>query len=257
MIAKAFREAIAGLDGPTIVCTQAGNVNSGAFDPIDEIVDAAHEKGAWVHVDGAFGLWAAVSAKRRHLVRGVDKADSWATDAHKWLNVPYDSGIAIIAHPEDHFSAMSLKAAYLEKEETDREPLDWVPEFSRRARGFPIWAAIRVLGRKGLEEMIDRGSDLAARVAEKLGAVEGVEVLTTPYVNQALFRFHGPDPAGDDKLTRDVIRRVQADRVCWLSGTNWHGQEAMRFSVSGWSTTERDIDMTVESIVRCFEAAKK
>jgi glutamate/tyrosine decarboxylase-like PLP-dependent enzyme len=256
MIASKLREAIESLEGPTIVCTQAGNVNTGAFDPIDEIADIAHRKDAWVHVDGAFGLWAAVSARRRHLVEGVGKADSWATDAHKWLNVPYDCGVAIVAHPADHHGAMSLKAAYLEKQDTDREPFDWVPEFSRRARGFPIWVALRVLGRRGLEEMIDRGCDLAARAAETLGAVDGIEVLTTPVVNQALFRFHGSDTAKDDELTRDVIRRVQNDRVCWLSGTNWHGMEAMRFSVSNWSTTEKDIDMTTESIIRCFEEVK-
>ncbi|MFA6954495.1 MAG: aminotransferase class V-fold PLP-dependent enzyme [Thermoanaerobaculia bacterium] len=257
MIASKLREALERVDGPTIVCTQAGNVNTGAFDPIEEIVEAAHAKGAWVHVDGAFGLWAAVTTSRRHLVNGVATADSWATDAHKWLNVPYDSGLAIVAHPEDHFGAMSLKAEYLEKTATAlREPLDWVPEFSRRARGFALWAALRSLGRRGVTEMIDRGCDLAALTAELLRKEPGIEIVNDVVVNQTLIRFHGDDPADDDRLTRDVITRVQEDRVCWLSGTRWHDMEAMRFSVSNWSTTEQDIEMTVESIVRCYREAR-
>jgi glutamate/tyrosine decarboxylase-like PLP-dependent enzyme len=257
MIAEKLRDVLGSGEGPTIVCTQAGNVNTGAFDPIAEIVEAAHEKGAWVHVDGAFGLWAAVSPTRAHLVKGVETADSWATDAHKWLNVPYDSGLAIVAHPEDHFGAMSLKAEYLEKTATSlREPLDWVPEFSRRARGFALWAALRSLGRRGLAEMIDRCCDLAVLTAETLRKEPGIEILNDVVVNQTLIRFHGDDPADDDRLTRDVVTRVQDDRVCWLSGTRWHGLEAMRFSVSNWSTTERDIEMTVESIVRCYREAR-
>lgn len=257
MIEAKLREALRGVDGPLIVCTQAGNVNTGSFDPIAGIVEAAHEKNAWVHVDGAFGLWAAVSPTRAHLVRGVATADSWATDAHKWLNVPYDSGIAIVAHPEAHFGAMSLKAEYLEKTSTAlREPLDWVPEFSRRARGFALWAGLRSLGRRGLTEMIDRCCDLAVLAAELLRKEPGIEILNDVVVNQTLIRFHGDDPSGDDRLTREVITRVQEDRVCWLSGTRWHDKEAMRFSVSNWSTTDRDIEKTVESIVRCYRQVR-
>jgi glutamate/tyrosine decarboxylase-like PLP-dependent enzyme len=257
MIVAKLRDALRDVDGPAIVCTQAGNVNTGAFDPIAEIVETAHEKDAWVHVDGAFGLWAAVSPSRSRHVKGVSTADSWATDAHKWLNVPYDSGLAIVAHPEDHFGAMSLKAEYLEKTASAlREPLDWVPEFSRRARGFALWAGLRSLGRRGLSEMIDRCCDLATRAAELLRREPGIEILNDVVVNQTLIRFHGDDPAGDDKLTRDVITRVQDARVCWLSGTRWHEMEAMRFSVSNWSTTERDIEMTVESIVTCYGEAR-
>lgn len=257
MVAAKLRDALRGVEGPTIVCTQAGNVNTGAFDPIAEIVEAAHEKNAWVHVDGAFGLWAAVSPSREHLVKGVASADSWATDAHKWLNVPYDSGLAIVAHAEDHFGAMSLKAEYLEKTATSlREPLDWVPEFSRRARGFALWAALRSLGRHGLTEMIDRGCALARLAGELLAREPGIEILNDVVLNQTLIRFHGDDLAGDDQLTRDVIVRAQDERTCWLSGTRWHDKEAMRFSVSNWSTTERDIEMTVASIVRCYREAR-
>jgi len=257
MVAGELVKTLAGLEGPVIVCAQAGNVNTGSFDPIEEIVRAAETKKAWVHVDGAFGLWAAASPKRKHLLRGIAGADSWATDAHKWLNVPYDSGIAIVKSAEDHFGAMSLKADYIEKSVNEsREPLDWVPEFSRRGRGFALWAAIRNLGRSGIAEMIDRGADLAKFAAEKLSKEAGVEILAEIVLNQALIRFHGKNAEKDDELTREVVRRVQEDRVCWLSGTRWQGKEAMRFSVCNWSTTEKDVERSVESILKCYRAAR-
>ena len=232
-------------------------MNTGAFDPFPEIVAATHAKGWWVHVDGAFGLWAAASGRRRHLVAGLAGADSWATDAHKWLNVPYDSGLAITAHPGDHLAAMSRRAAYLQSGSA-REPLDWVPEFSRRARGFALWAALRSLGRRGLAEMIDRGCDLALRGADRLRAEPGVEILSEVVLNQVLVRFHGGgDPAEDDALTRDVVRRVQEERACWLSGTRWQGKDALRFSVSNWATREEHVDRATASIVRCFRDARR
>ena len=272
VIAAQLRDALRGHDGPTIVCAQAGNVNTGAVDPLAEVIDAAHEGAAWVHVDGAFGLWAAASPRRRGLLAGIERADSWATDAHKWLNVPYDCGLAIVADPEAHFGAMSLKAEYLEKSDgTARDPLDWTPEFSRRGRGVAVWAALASLGRDGVAALVDRCCDHAARFAELLGREPGIEVLNEVVLNQVLVRFHpesrlaneepatdapGADAPGADALTRDVVRRVQEDRVCWLSGTRWRGRDAMRISVSNWSTTAADVERSVDSIRRCYLAAR-
>ncbi|MFN2490452.1 MAG: aspartate aminotransferase family protein [Actinomycetota bacterium] len=250
----ALRDALANGQGPTIVCAQAGNVNSGAFDRFDDVCALAHEYNAWVHVDGAFGLWAAVSATRRHLVAGVEGADSWATDAHKWLNVPYDSGIAFCAHPESHHAAMSVQASYLiHAEGAERDQMDWNPEFSRRARGFAVYAAIRYLGRKGISHMIDRCCDHARRFAEVLGAAEDVEVLNDVLLNQVLVRFLAKDGDHDTK-TRAVVREVQADGTCWMSGTAWRDMAAMRISVSNWSTTEEDVERSTEAILRVASA---
>jgi glutamate/tyrosine decarboxylase-like PLP-dependent enzyme len=252
-----LREALQSCDGPTIVCAQAGNVNTGSFDPLPDIVSAARAHGAWVHVDGAFGLWAATSDRLRHHLLGVDEADSWTTDAHKWLNVPYDSGIAIVRDTAAHRAAMTLGAAYyVETAGRERDPYGWVPEASRRARGFAIYAALRVLGRAGLAELIEGSCRLARRMAERLAAEPGVEVLNEVVLNQVLVRFWGPDrdPAAGDSLTRDVISRVQADGVCWLGGTRWHDIGAMRISVSNWSTTESDIDRSAEAILRAARA---
>ncbi len=264
MDARKLRAAMRGLDGPVIVCAQAGNINTGAFDPFSEIVDAAHERSAWVHVDGAFGLWAAASPRRRELLAGGERADSWATDAHKWLNVPFDSGLAIVAHPEAHFGAMSLKAEYLEKSDGSvRDPLDWTPEFSRRGRGVAVWAALASLGRRGVEELVDRCCDHAVRFAELLAAEPGIEVLNDVVLDQALVRFHPTpgrtegDAAAADALTREVVRRVQEERVCWLSGTRWQGRDAMRISVVNWSTTTADVERSAESIVRSYRAARR
>jgi glutamate/tyrosine decarboxylase-like PLP-dependent enzyme len=250
MRSDALRAVLAESSGPTIVCAQAGNVNTGAVDPLGEICDASREVGAWVHVDGAFGMWAAASPATRQLVEGMERADSWATDAHKWLNVPYDCGLVFCAHPDDHRAAMAAGASYLvqTEESRERDELDWNPEASRRARGFPVYAAIRSLGRSGIAELVDRCCGHARRFAEALGREPGVEVLNEVVLNQALVRFL--DPGGDhDARTRDVIRRVQEDGTCWLGGTTWQGKAAMRISVSNWSTTTEDVDRSVEAIL--------
>ncbi len=220
-------------DGPTIVCAQLGNVNSGAFDPIDAIADVVAEyPGTWLHVDGAFGLWAAAAPDLRHLTKGMERAGSWSTDAHKWLNVPYDAGIVIVSDSEAHRASMMLQAAYLvAATKGERDNSDWVAEFSRRGRGFPVYAALRSLGRNGVVEMIDRCCALARRMADGLAKADGVEILNEVVLNQVLVRF-----SDDDAITRDVIRRVQEDGTCWLGGSTWHGKAVMRISVSNWST---------------------
>jgi glutamate/tyrosine decarboxylase-like PLP-dependent enzyme len=251
----ALRQILATLDGPILVCAQAGNVNSGAFDPLPEIVEAVQAKpNAWLHVDGAFGLWAAAAPGLRDRVAGLAGADSWTTDAHKWLNVPYDSGIVICRDAAAHHASMTLGASYyVETAGGERDPYNWVPESSRRARGFPIYAALRSLGRSGLAAMIERCCAIARRMADQLGRADGVTILNEVVLNQALVRFSPPggDEAAADDFTRRVIAAVQADGTCWLGGTTWHGMAAMRISVSNWSTTEADADMSVEAILRC------
>ena len=260
-----LRETLAQLrDRPVLVCAQSGNVNTGGFDPLPEIVAAVRElPNAWLHVDGAFGLWAAVSPKLRELTAGLADADSWTTDAHKWLNVPYDSGIAIVRDKAAHHAAMTLGAAYyVETQGAERDPYNWVAESSRRARGFAIYAALRELGRDGLAAMIDRCCALARRMAEGLRDAPGVTILNDVVLNQVLVRFAPPsadgsgepNPASVDAFTRDVIAAVQADGTCWLGGTTWHGMAAMRISVSNWSTTEADADLSVAAIRRCAAA---
>jgi glutamate/tyrosine decarboxylase-like PLP-dependent enzyme len=232
-------------------------VNTGAIDPVGEICEIAHRAGAWVHVDGAFGLWAAVSPVLRPLVAGVEQADSWATDAHKWLNVPYDSGLIFCAHPDAHRAAIGVaRASYLAHAgDGERDGVDYTPDHSRRARGLAVYAAIRALGRQGSADLVDRCCALARRFADRLAAVEGVEVLNEVVLNQVLVRLLAAD--GDhDRLTREVIRRVQADGTCWLGGTTWHGQAAIRISVSNWSTDESDVDRSVEAIQRCAAQAR-
>jgi glutamate/tyrosine decarboxylase-like PLP-dependent enzyme len=238
--------ALAAGDGPTIVCTQLGNVNTGSCDDVTAVADAVEGTGAWLHVDGAFGLWAAASARFGHLAAGAERADSWATDAHKWLNVPYDSGIAVCADTEAHRAAMSVQASYLEQVDADaaRDQMDWNPEFSRRARGFPIYAAIRALGREGIAGMVERCCDHAARFAELLGAEPDVEILNEVVLNQVLVRF-----GSDDELTRATVAAVQEDGTCWLSGTVWQGKAAMRISVSNWRTTEDDVERSAAAIL--------
>ena len=251
MLPAALREAIADGDGPAIVCAQAGNVNTGAFDPLDEIADIVERAGAWLHIDGAFGLWAAASPAHRHLVAGSERADSWAVDAHKWLNVPYDNGIAFCAHPDAHRAAMGVRASYLihADEGGPRDALEWGPEFSRRARGFPVYAAIRALGRVGIAELIDRCCEHARRFAEALSALPHAEVLNDVVLNQVLVRFL--EPAGDhDAHTDAVIAAVQDDGTCWLSGTTWRGMRAMRISVSSQATTGDDVEQSIEAILR-------
>jgi glutamate/tyrosine decarboxylase-like PLP-dependent enzyme len=244
MAADAATTAISETAGPLIVCLQAGNVNSGAFDPAPQIADAvAAHHNAWLHVDGAFGLWAAVSPRLRHLVEGVGRADSWSTDAHKWLNVGYDCGFVAVRDREAHRVAMSATAAYLLRSE-QREPWEWIFDSSRRARGFALYAAVRSLGRAGVQEMVERCCALASRMADQLRGADGIEVLNDVVLNQVLVRF------GVDERTREVIARVQADGTAWMGGTVWHGKAAMRISVSNWSTTEADADASVEAIVR-------
>jgi glutamate/tyrosine decarboxylase-like PLP-dependent enzyme len=233
------------LDGsPTIVCGQAGEVNTGACDDLAAIADAAEGTGAWFHVDGAFGLWAGASDQLRHLVRGVERADSWATDCHKWLNVPYDSGIAFCAHPDAHRAAMAVTASYLVMQEDPRrrDAVNWTPEFSRRARGFPVYAAIRALGREGIAELVERSCAHARLFAELLEA-SGATILNDVVLNQVLVRFR------DGETTEGVIKRVQEDGTCWLGGTEWEGEHAMRISVSGWRTTRDDVERSVAAIL--------
>jgi glutamate/tyrosine decarboxylase-like PLP-dependent enzyme len=240
----ALRAALAEGDGPAIVCAQAGEVNTGAFDPLEEIAAVARESGAWLHVDGAFGLWAAVSPGLRHLVAGIERADSWTTDAHKWLNVPYDSGIVLCAHPESHRAAMNVSASYLIQDEgvrRVRDQLDWVPEFSRRARGFAVYAALRSLGRSGVVELVERCCATARRFAERIVDVPGVELLNDVVLNQVLFRFE------NDDRTDAVLQRVQQSSRVWMSGTTWDGRKAIRLSVSNWQTGEDEADLAVEA----------
>src|SRR5688572_2984333 len=236
---EAFERTIAGMDGPLVVCAQAGNVGSGGSDPIAGMVVAARARGAWVHVDGAFGLWAAAVPELASQVTGIGTADSWTTDAHKWLNVPYDSGLAIVAHPAAHRAAMGLQASYLTRgADEQRVGMDWVPESSRRARVIPLYALFRTLGRTGIQAMIRQTVGLARRMATRLTSEPGVHVLNDIVLNQVLVRFDGDN----DDATVDVIARVQADGTCWVGGATWFGQQVMRISVSNWSTTEADID---------------
>ena len=229
---------------PTIVCGKAGEVNTGSFDDLNAIADAAAGTGAWFHVDGAFGLWAGASQELRHLVRGVERADSLTTDAHKWLNVPYDSGFAFCAHPEAHRAAIGVTASYLvhADDARERDQMDWTPEFSRRARGFAVYAAIRSLGRSGIADLVERSCAHARRFAELLEA-GGATILNDVVLNQVLVRF------GDGETTREVIRRVQENGTCWLGGTEWRGEHAMRISVSNWRTTKEDVERSVAAIL--------
>ncbi|MGH8030627.1 MAG: pyridoxal phosphate-dependent decarboxylase family protein [Arenimonas sp.] len=252
MRADDLPRVLATCDGPTIVCAQAGNVNTGAFDPLHAIGPLANAHGAWLHVDGAFGLWARASEQLAPLAVGMELADSWATDAHKWLNVPYDCGVAIVRHAQDHRDAMTSKAPYLvQTGGAERDCMDWVPEFSRRGRGVPVYATLRALGRDGVAALVDRCCAHARRFAGRLRAEPGVEVLTDVVLNQVLVRF-----ADDDATTREVITAVQRDGTCWLGGTTWHDLAAMRISVSNWATSEADVDASVEAIVRCFRATR-
>ncbi len=230
---------------PTIVCLQAGNVNTGACDDLRRGCEIAKRYGAWVHVDGAFGLWAAASASTRHLTDGVELADSWGCDGHKWLNLPYDSGFAFCAHPEDHAAAVSYTAAYLVGSGGPAGGADFALESSRRARGFAAWAGLRELGRDGVADLVDRCCALARRFADGLAA-GGAEILNDVVLNQVLVGF------GDDAETDRVIAAVQREGTCWLGGTTWRGRRLMRVSVSNFSTTEEDVDASVASVLRAL-----
>jgi glutamate/tyrosine decarboxylase-like PLP-dependent enzyme len=238
----ALAEALDAVRGPTLVALQAGNLHSGAFDPIADAVAEAHERGAWVHVDGAFGLWAAVSPALRHLVGGLGTADSWATDAHKTLNVPYDCGIAVVADPAALRAAMGMQASYLVHATGTGDPLDRVPELSRRARGVPVWAALRSLGRHGVADLVERLVANARTIAEGIAAVPGAEVLNDVVFTQVCASF------GSDERTRAVTEHLLADGTAWMSGSRWRGRDVLRVSVSNWSTDEADVAASVAAV---------
>ena len=236
---------------PTIVCAQAGNVNTGACDDLNAVALAAAEIGAWVHVDGAFGLWAAANPETKALVAGIEAADSWACDGHKWLNVPYDSGYVFCAHPDVHAISMEYTASYLTGQVAGRTfgGGDFVPESSRRARGFATWAALRALGRSGVADLIERTCALARYGATLLNRLDGVAVVNDVVLNQILVRV------GDVEFTNRVEQVIQADGTCWLGATTWRGERLLRISVSNWSTTERDMELTVDAVARaCADA---
>jgi glutamate/tyrosine decarboxylase-like PLP-dependent enzyme len=235
-------DALPEMDEKTILCLQAGNVNTGSFDPAKEIIPVGKEKGAWVHIDGAFGLWAAVSPKYKYLTEGCEMADSWATDGHKWLNVPYDSGIVFVKNPDDLRTAMSMQGAYLDQS-GNRIPYQYTPELSRRARGIEIWAALKSLGRIGVADLVERTCKHAKRFAEGLSDV-GYQILNDVVINQVLVSF------GDAETTNKIISEIQQDGTCWCGGTVWQGKTAMRISVSSWATTNEDVEKSLEAMIR-------
>lgn len=241
--------ALPNLSGPAIICAQLGNVNSGCSDPVEALCEAARESGAWVHVDGAFGLWASTAPARRHLTAGMQHADSWATDGHKWLNTPYDCGIAIVRHREALREAMTVSGAYL-GEPVGRDPMRWCPDSSRRARAIELWAALLCLGRRGIGEQVEHTCRVAARFADGLRRA-GHEVLNEVTLNQVLVSF------GPDDLTDQVIRAIQNEGTCWCGGTSWHGRRAMRISVSSWATTEADVDTCLEAMETAYRGQLK
>jgi glutamate/tyrosine decarboxylase-like PLP-dependent enzyme len=252
----ALEKTLKNLEGPTIVCVESGNVNTGSFDAFHAVADAVErhrERGnpAWVHVDGAVGLWARASADRSQLADGLDRLDSWSTDAHKLLNVSYDTGIAICRHSVAHRAAMSVHASYLIQADGGvRDQMDWNPEFSRRARGLAVYATLRSLGRRGVEELVDRTCSLARRFADRLSASGRAEIMNEVVFNQVLVRWLSPD--GDhDTFTDQVVAAIQADGSAFFSGTTWNGMRLMRISVSDWATDEEDVDRSVEALLRC------
>ncbi|AWB87493.1 pyridoxal phosphate-dependent decarboxylase family protein [Mycetocola zhujimingii] len=251
LITSALTDALASVDGPVIVCLQVGNLHSGAFDPLAETIRVAHEHGAWVHVDGAFGLWAAASPRYRSTLDGIDRADSWATDAHKTLNVPYDCGIAIVAKPSVLRSTFGIHTDYLIHDDArgPGDPWEKVPELSRRARGVPVWAALRSLGRSGTVALVERLVDTAAELAAGLSRVPGIEVLNDVVFTQVCLAF------GPDDLTRRVTEQLIADGSVWMSGSHWQGRDILRISVSNWSTDADDIATSIEAVRHAFEVA--
>jgi glutamate/tyrosine decarboxylase-like PLP-dependent enzyme len=249
MAPDALRDALAQTAGPTIVCAQAGNVATGAFDEFDPIADACAGRDAWLHIDGAFGLWAAAAPSVRHLTNGVERADSWAVDAHKWLNVPYDGAMAIVADTDAHVAAMSLAGPYLVADPGQRDGTNYVPESSRRARVVPIYAALRSLGRTGVAELVDRNCAQARRMAQRLGEIPGARIVNDVVLNQVLLQL----PGGDD-ANRAAVAAVQRDGTCWLGGTTWNDRYLLRVSVSNWATTDDDIDRSAEAIALAAES---
>jgi glutamate/tyrosine decarboxylase-like PLP-dependent enzyme len=247
MRVDALREALQSGQGPCIVCAQAGNVNTGAFDPLQAIAECARDRGAWLHVDGAFGLWAAASPDLAALTQGIEHADSIATDGHKWLNVPYDCGIVFCADSAAHRAAMSLAAAYMVGSSGERDPHEFVPDESRRARAVPVYAALRSLGRSGLGKLVERCCRHARRFVQGLRAA-GYDVLNDVVLNQVLVSF------GDAEQTRRIIAEIQREGTCWCGGTVWQGRTAMRISVSNWRTTEEDVELSLQAMLRVAAA---
>jgi glutamate/tyrosine decarboxylase-like PLP-dependent enzyme len=245
-------------DRPTIVVLQAGDVNAGAFDSFEELIPIAHQAGAWVHVDGAMGLWCNATPALRHLLTGAERADSWATDGHKWLNVPFDCGYAFVAHPEHHRAGMEHRASYLDHADDVRDQLDWTPEHSRRARGFATYAALRELGRAGVADLIERCCRHAHEIVTRIGALPNARAIAIPVINQGLLRFYDPRPgateADHDRRTDQVMAAINATGEAFFTGTTWRGMRCMRVSVSSWRTTEGDVDRAVGAAGRVLEA---
>ena len=237
---------------PTIVLLQAGELNTGAYDSFESLIPVAKKYNAWVHVDGAFGLWAVASPRYRHLVKGVEQADSWATDGHKWLNVPFDCGYAFVADPEAHRNAMSYHAAYLVEDDSVRNQLDWTPEWSRRGRAFPTYAALRQLGRKGITDLVERCCQHAHSLVMQIGRLPGAEMMAEPIINQGLVRFlsgkPGASEADHDRRTDEVIAAIVASGEAFFGGTTWRGRRVMRVSVCNWQTSEQDVERVVNAV---------
>lgn len=253
-----FRRLIENVEGPAVVILQAGQINTGAFDDFAAIIPLAKEKGAWAHVDGAFGLWAQVLPATRHLARGVELADSWATDGHKWLQTPYDCGYAIVRDEPAHREAMTIAASYLPTASDDeRDPSHYVPELSRRARGFATWAMIKHLGREGIAELVERNCAAARGIARRLDAEPGIEILNDVCLNQVIARFGaGLAAEADDRLTRETVRLLQAEGEAFAGGAAWRGNQVMRISVSNYQTGEREADETAGAIIRAYHRAR-
>ena len=255
----AFEAVMASVTGPCIVILQAGQINTGGFDPFAKLIATAHQKQAWVHVDGAFGLWARVSPRHKFLTAGVEQADSWATDGHKWLQTPYDCGFAIVQHEQAHRRAMTISASYLpEAAVGERDPAHYVPELSRRARGFAVWAIIQSLGREGIIEMVERNCASARLMASLLAEEPGVAIANDVGLNQVAVRFGaGEQDERGDQLTIGTIRRIQSDGVCFAGGAKWRGRQIMRISVSGGETTEDDIRISASAIIEAWRNTRQ
>ena len=256
--ASALESALKQIDGrPALVLLQAGDVNTGAFDDFEALIPMARRYGAWVHVDGAFGMWMAASPRYQHLIKGMESAHSWATDGHKWLNVPYDCGFAFVAETEAHRASMSYRASYLSHQGEARDSLDWNPEFSRRARGFASYAAMRELGREGIRELVERNCDCAKQILEGLSQLENVEVLARPIINQGLVAFLDPSGKPSDEWNDRMIRAIAEEGTSFFSGTTWNGRRAMRISVSNWQTSSDDVRRTLKGVERAMKQLRE
>jgi glutamate/tyrosine decarboxylase-like PLP-dependent enzyme len=253
LVPTALEAALRDLRGkPAVVLLQAGDVNTGGFDDLEALIAIARRHDAWAHVDGAFGMWALASPKFARLTAGIQHAHSWATDGHKWLNVPYDCGYAFVAEPDAHRASMSQQASYLTHQSAARDPLDWNPEFSRRARGFASYAALRELGRNGVRELVERSCECATELVAQLGQLERIEVLSRPVLNQALVAFLDEAGTPSDDWTDRAIAEIAREGTSYFSGTTWHGRRAMRISVSNWQTGSDDVSRTVAGVKRAW-----